>query len=303
VAVKHQVQEPPVSHPQVALASAIFRPGLLSGRTALITGGGSGLGRAIALEYAACGASVVVCGRRAEPLDETVALAGSGSCEARPCDVRDEGEIDELVSWVTSRHGAIDVLVNNAGGQYLSPAEEITPKGFRTVISLNVESAWLTSHAVATRSMIPNGGGRIINVTLSPHHGLPGMAHSTAARAAVESLTRVLSIEWARFGIKLNAIAAGHFGTDTFFTKYPQSVVEEAAGTIPAQRLGRPEELAWLAAFLASDAGDYFSGAVVTLDGARDNWRGAWPPPSHVEETGRLVAERRNSESDHRSDP
>ena len=97
------------------------------------------------------------------------------------------------------RHGRIDLLVNNAGGQFLSPAEDITPKGFRTVMKLNVEGTWLMTHAVATRAMIPGGGGKIISVTLSPHHGLPGMAHSSAARAAVENLMRVLSIEWSRF--------------------------------------------------------------------------------------------------------
>ena len=132
------------------------------------------------------------------------------------------------------RHGRIDLLVNNAGGQYLSPAEDITPKGFRTVIRLNVEGTWLMTHAVATRAMMPDArGGKIVNVTLSPHHGLPGMAHSSAARAAVENLTRVLSIEWARFGIRLMALAAGQFATETLRTKYPQQVVEGVAGTIP----------------------------------------------------------------------
>jgi len=287
-----------------ASASAIFRPGVLAGRIALITGGGTGLGRAIALEYAACGASVIVCGRRPEPLRETAAMAPADSCEAYPADVREEADVEALVDHVVERYGRIDVLVNNAGGQYLTPAEKITPTGFRTVIRLNVETAWLMTHAVATRSMIKGDGGRIINITLSPHNGFPGMAHSSAARAAVESLTRVLSIEWARFGIKLTAIAAGHFGTDALLTKYPASVVEEAASTIPAQRLGRPEEVAWLATFLASDAADYFSGAILTLDGARDNWRGAWPPESYVDERGAALTEARRAPSpDTRTEP
>ena len=106
------------------------------------------------------------------------------------------------------------MLVNNAGGQYMSPAEDITPKGFRTVVRLNLEGTWLMTHAVATKAMIPAGGGKVVNVTLSPHNGLPGMAHSSAARAAVENMTRALSIEWARFGIRVNAIATGHFETD-----------------------------------------------------------------------------------------
>jgi citronellol/citronellal dehydrogenase len=177
--------------------SKLFQPGLLEGQVALVSGGGTGLGRASALELAALGARVVVCGRRAEPLEETASLADG--VEARACDIREEDQVEALVDGVLERHGRIDLLVNNAGGQYMTPAEDINPKGFRTVMRLNVEGTWLMTHAVATKAMIPSErGGKIVNVTLSPHHGLPGMAHSSAARAAVENLTRVLSIEWAR---------------------------------------------------------------------------------------------------------
>jgi len=276
------------------MSSKIFQPGLLDGQVAIVSGGGSGLGRASALELAALGARVVVCGRRAEPLEETVSLAEDGHVEARGCDIREEDQVASLVDGVLERHGRIDLLVNNAGGQYLSPAEDITPKGFRTVIRLNVEGTWLMTHTVATRAMIPDArGGKILNVTLSPHHGLPGMAHSSAARAAVENLTRVLSIEWARFGIRLASLAAGQFATETMRTKYPKQVVEGVAGTIPLGRLGTEEEFAWLIAYLASPAGDYFSGAVLTMDGARDNWFGAWPPAGITGEGGKPLAEER----------
>jgi citronellol/citronellal dehydrogenase len=150
------------------------------------------------------------------------------------------------------------------------------------------------THAVATKAMMPEDrGGKIVNVTLSPHHGLPGMAHSSAARAAVENLTRVLSIEWARFGIRLIAVAPGPMATETLRTKYPKPVVEGVAGTVPLGRLGTEEEFAWLVAYLASPAGDYFSGAVLTLDGARDNWFGAWPPGGLTGEGGKPLAEER----------
>src|SRR5689334_14565672 len=190
--------------------SEVFRPGLLAGRVAIVTGGGSGLGRATALELAALGAHVVVCGRRPEPLAETAAIVGEDACTAIECDIREEGAVVQLVDHVLARHGHIDLLVNNAGGQFLRPAEDITPKGFNTVVRLNLEGTWLMTHTVATKAMIPAGGGKVISVTLSPHHGLPGMAHSSAARAAVENLTRELSIEWARFNIRLTAIASGH---------------------------------------------------------------------------------------------
>jgi citronellol/citronellal dehydrogenase len=260
-------------------SSEVFRDGLLDGQVAIVTGGGSGLGRVTALELARLGATVVVCGRRADPVQETASLDGAGRVSAAVCDIRDEVAVTRLVDETLQAHGRIDLLVNNAGGQFLSPAEDITPKGFRTVMTLNVEGTWLMTHAVATRAMIPAGAGKIVSVTLSPHHGLPGMAHSSAARAAVENLMRVLSIEWSRFGIKLNAIAAGQFATETLLTKYPQPIVDSLASTIPLGRLGEPEEIAWLVALLASPAGDFFSGSVLTVDGARDNWLGAWPPP------------------------
>lgn len=276
------------------MPSKLFQPGLLDGQVAIVTGGGSGLGRASAVELEALGARVVICGRRAEPLVETAELAADGGIEYETCDIREEGQVAALVDGVMERYGRIDLLVNNAGGQYLTPAEDITPKGFDTVVRLNVHGTWLMTHAVATKAMIPDArGGKIVNVTLSPHHGLPGMAHSSAARAAVENLTRVLSIEWARFGIKLTALAAGHFATDTLMTKYPKQIVESVARTVPMQRLGTEEEFAWLVAFIASPGGDYLSGAVLTMDGARDNWFGPWPPPGASDEQGDPLREER----------
>jgi citronellol/citronellal dehydrogenase len=276
------------------MPSRIFAPGLLDGQVALVTGGGTGLGRATALELAACGARVVVSGRRPEPLEEAAAACEGARGEAVACDVREEAQVDALVEGVLERHGRIDLLVNNAGGQFMSPAEAITPKGFRTVVRLNLEGTWLMTHAVATKAMIPGGGGKVVSVTLSPHHGLPGMAHSSAARAGVENLMRVLSIEWARFGIRLTAVASGHFGTEAI-QKYPEPVRENVARTIPLGRLGRPEEQAWLIAYIASPAGDYLSGTTVTLDGARDNWLGPWPPEEITDREGQPLAEARRA--------
>ena len=273
--------------------SDVFRPGLLDGQVAIVTGGGSGFGRATALELASLGARVVVSGRRAEPLEETCSLDPAGRCEAVPCDIREEDQVGALADGTLERHGRIDLLVNNAGGQFMAPAEDISPKGFRTVMRLNVEGTWLMTHAVATKAMIPAGAGKVVSITISPHHGLAGMAHSSAARAAVENLMRVLSIEWARYGILLNAIAAGQFGTDTMLTKYPQPIVDAMAGTIPLGRLGRSEEIAWLVAYLASPAGDFVSGSVLTVDGARDNHQGPWPPAQAVGPDGRPLAEAR----------
>jgi citronellol/citronellal dehydrogenase len=275
--------------------SRVFVPGLLEGMTCVVSGAGSGLGRASALELARLGADVVGCGRRSEPLAETAEMAAPlpGRFEHENLDIREEEAVDGFVAKVVERHGGIDLLLNNAGGQFLSPAEAISPKGFRTVIELNVQGTWLMTHAVATRAFIPQRRGKVLSVTLSPHHGMPGMVHSGAARAAVENMMRTLSVEWARFNIQLCALAAGQFDTETLRTKYPKPVVDNVAGTVPLGRLGTEEEMAWLVAFLASPAGDFFSGAVITIDGARDNWFGAWPPGGAAGEPGEPLAEER----------
>lgn len=275
--------------------SEIFREGLLDGKVVVLSGAGTGLGREAALEMMRLGATVIGCGRRPEPLEETATLAADlpGSFEHAILDIRDEEGVDAFFDDVLTRHDRIDVLVNNAGGQFLSPAEMISPKGFRTVIELNVTGTWLMTHAAATKAFIPQESGAIINVTLSPHNGMPGMVHSGAARAAVENMTKTLSTEWSRFNIRTCAIAAGQFATDTFVNKYPKEIVESVHRTIPLGRVGESEEMAWLIAFLSSDAGAFHSGSVITLDGARDNWFGPWPPAAITGEGGAPLSEER----------
>jgi citronellol/citronellal dehydrogenase len=275
--------------------SKIFAPGLLEGLVCLISGAGSGIGRETALELARLGATVVGCGRRVEPVEETIGLieAEAGSGDAFTCDIRDEEAVGRMVEDLLERHGRLDVLVNNAGGQFLAPAEAISAKGFRTVTELNVQGTWNMTHAAATRAFIPQERGKVISITLSPHNGMPGMVHSGAARAAVENMMRGLSIEWSRFGIRCVAVAPGQIGTETLMTKYPREMVETMDSTIPLGRLGRPEEVAWLIAYLASPAGDFFSGTTVTVDGGRDNWFGSWPPALGTRDGEPLSEERR----------
>jgi citronellol/citronellal dehydrogenase len=275
--------------------SQIFREGLLDGQVCLVSGAGSGLGRETALELARLGATAIGCGRREEPLAETATLAEAlpGCFEHEQLDIRDEEAVGRLIDGVLERHGKLDTLVNNAGGQFLSPAEAISPKGFRTVIDLNVNGTWLMTHAAATKAFIPQGGGKVLSVTLSPHNGMPGMVHSGAARAAVENMMRTLAVEWARFGIRTCALAAGQFATETLLTKYPQAIVDNLERSIPLGRAGRAEEMAWLVAYLASPAGDFVSGTTITVDGARDNWAGPWPPEAIVDAGGDPIAEER----------
>jgi citronellol/citronellal dehydrogenase len=273
------------------VSSRVFADGVLDGTVAIVTGGGTGLGKAAAVELVACGASVVIAGRRAEVLEEALAEIGD-SCVAVAGDIRDPADAARIVDVAVGRFGRLDVLVNNAGGQYFVPAESIAPKGWNAVWRLNVGGTMTMTRAAAAGGFRASGGGMIVNVTLSPHHGLAGMTHSSAARAAVEGLTRELAVELAGDGVSVCAVAAGHFETEAL-KKYPESVRSGAARTVPLQRLGSEREHAWLIALLASPVGRAFNGSVVTLDGARDNWFGPWPPPSLADESGEVPTEER----------
>jgi citronellol/citronellal dehydrogenase len=275
----------------MALRSQVFAESVLDERVTLVTGGGTGLGKAAAAELAACGAHVVIAGRRAEVLAAAVQEIGPAASYVAG-DVREPADAERIVGACLERHGRLDVLVNNAGGQYFVPAEAITPKGWQAVTRLNIGATELMSRVAVELAMRPAGGGTIINVTLSPHHGLAGMTHSSAARAAVEGYTRALAREWAADGITVVAVAAGHFDTESL-RKYPEPVWRAAARTVPLQRLGREAEHAWLVALAASPLGRALSGSVVTLDGARDNWFGPWPPPSLLDEQGTVPTEER----------
>jgi citronellol/citronellal dehydrogenase len=196
---------------------------------------------------------------------------------------------------VVERWGRLDVLVNNAGGQYFTPAEGIVAKGWGAVWRLNVDGMLNMVREAHEQALEAAGEGRVINVTLSPHHGMPGMAHSGAARAAVEALTRELAADWAGTGTTVCAVAAGHFDTEAM-GKYPDVVRAGMTRSVPLQRLGTVQEHAWLVALLASPLGAAFNGSTVTLDGARDNWFGPWPPPGLADGEGEVPTEERRGE-------
>jgi citronellol/citronellal dehydrogenase len=289
--------------------SEIFAPGMLAGTTALVTGGGTGLGKATALELVRCGACVTIAGRREDVLAEAAAEiselvggeaadGGGGAEEVRTVvgDIREPGDARRMIGAVLERDTRLDLLVNNAGGQFFSPAELIAAKGWRAVWRLNVEGMLNMAEAAHELAFAPGRGGRIVNVTLSPHHGMPGMAHSGAARATVEALTCELAERWAGDGVTCSAIAVGTFDTEVM-VKYPAAVRAGMSRSVPVQRLGTPPEHAWLVALLASPLGGAFSGSTVTLDGARDNWFGPWPPLGLVDDAGEVPVEERKAQA------
>jgi len=262
---------------------------MLSGRVALITGGGTNLGRAAAEELLRCGATVVIAGRRADVLEQAAAELGGG-CTWVAGDIRDRGGARAIVAAALERAGSVDMLLNNAGGQFLAPAEGISAKGWAAVHRLNVGGTLAMCEAAHELAM-DGTGGTILNVTVSPHHGMPAMAHTGAARAAVEAITRELAARWGPAGVSVVALALGRFATASL-RKYPDELWRRAAETVPLQRLGEMREFGWLVALMATPLGRSFSGSVITLDGALDNWYGPWPPPDLVRD-GQVPTEQR----------
>ena len=245
-------------------------------RAAIVTGGGTGIGRAAALALHRDGFGVVIAGRRPEPLEETRALIGDG-CVAYPGDIREPEVSAGLVDECMERFGRIDCLVNNAGGQFTAAAEDISPGGWRAVRRLNLDAPWFLTQAVAKRWMIGNGGGRVISVVLCPERGIAGMAHSSAARAGMGALTRTLAMEWGRHGIALNCVAPGWI--DTEGVRGYGLDLDDVAAQVPMKRLGSAAEVGDLIAFLASPAAGYITGQTIAIDGGVDLTSSGWEPP------------------------
>ena len=268
------------ARPEPTPPASPLRAGANAGRVALITGGGTGIGRAAACELAATGADVVICGRREQLLRETaeaVERAG-GRCLAVPADVREPDQVQRLVDAAMARFGAIDVLVNSAGGQFTAAAEDISDGGWRAVHRLSVDAVWTLTRTVAVRSMIPRRGGLIVFVGFSPLRGMPGFAHASAARAAVANLAAGLALEWSRHRIRTVCLALGTILTEGLH-EYGEEAIERWHRSVPLGRLGTPAEVAAMIAFLATSAGAYITGTTITIDGGADAWGLAEEPP------------------------
>lgn len=263
---------------------SIFRPGLFDGKVAIVTGGGSGIGLAIARTLVDLGARVAIAGRDAAKLERgRDALANRGQAvHAATCDIREPEQVASFVKGAVEKLGPVDVLVNNAGGQFPTAAETLSPKGWDAVIRNNLNGTFYMTREVAVTSMIPRRRGRIVNIIANVARGFPGMVHTGAARAGVDNMTKTLAIEWAQYDVAVNAIAPGIIrstGTD----RYPPELLDIARKHTPMKRLGTSEEVAELCAYLASDAAHFVTGVTWYIDGGAHLWGDTWVIPDREE--------------------
>ena len=273
----------------------VFRPGLFDGRVALITGGGSGIGRGIADILAALGAHVVLASRKQERVDAAASeiRAGGGKASGIALDVREQERVKDVVARVSEEHGRLDILVNNAAGNFYAPSETLSANAWKSVIEIDLYGTFFCSQAVLP-VMRASGGGSIVNISMTLHYrGWPLMAHATAAKAGIDALTRTLALEWAQDRVRVNAIAPGPIPTEGVrkaFTPPPtvdgvsdvfaveRAMESYAKKAIPLGRWGSPADIGGMVAFLCSPAASWVTGAIMVVDGGE--WLAKAPVPT-----------------------
>jgi citronellol/citronellal dehydrogenase len=258
---------------------SVFRPGLFAGQVQVVTGGGSGIGRCTAHELAALGAHVVLLGRKPEKLEAVAQeiVADGGQCSWHACDIREEDGVRDVVRTIVAAHGRIHGLVNNAGGQYIAPLEKISAKGWDAVVATNLTGGFLVARECYLQSMQAHGGA-IVNIVADIWGSMPGMGHSGAARAGMVSFTETAALEWAKSGLRVNAVAPGYIASSGMDHYPPEAapMLREMRQTVPAGRFGTEAEVSAGIAFLLSPAAAFISGSVLRIDGARPQGRQGW---------------------------
>ena len=256
-----------------------FAPGLFARQVVVVTGGGSGIGRCTAHELAALGAHVVLLGRKLDKLQHAAGeiIADGGRCTFHACDIRDEAAVQDVVQAIVVAHGRIHGLVNNAGGQFIAPLEKISAKGWDAVVATNLTGGFLVARECYLQSMEAHGGA-IVNMVADIWGSMPGMGHSGAARAGMVSFTETAAVEWAKSGVRVNAVAPGYIASSGMDQYPPEAgaMLREMRDTVPAGRFGTEAETSAGIVFLLSPAAAFISGTVLRIDGARPQVRMGW---------------------------
>lgn len=266
------------SESELQNCATVFRPDLFKGKAVVVTGAGSGLGRAIASLFARLGASLAICGRNEEKLKRAADyLRGFGgdvlSCQLS---IRDPEQVAGFISAVDERFGRLDVLVNNAGGQFPQPALDYSPKGWNAVIDTNLNGTWWMMQAAAKRWVAARQPGTIVSIVADIWRGLPGIAHSCAARAGVIYLSKSVAVEWAPYNIRVNCIAPGCCESSGF-SNYPPEGAATFEESNPMRRSGDEWDIAEAVVYLAAPSGKFITGEVLTVDGGQQLWGDPWP--------------------------
>lgn len=249
---------------------SIFREELFTDQVILVTGGGSGIGRCITHELASLGATVHIAGRTKERLADVASeiSQSGGNVDWSTCDIREEAQVENLFEAILEKHGSLNALVNNAGGQFLSPLEKMSKKGWDAVIRNNLTGTFLVSQQ-AFKTFFQNNGGNIVNIVADFARGMPLLAHTGAARAGVDNLTKTASIEWAKYGIRVNSVAPGLTSTSGLrsYNEKFLKMMEERKKRIPLKKLATESEISAAVTFLLSPAASHMTGTIVKVDG------------------------------------
>ncbi|ABS63386.1 MAG: SDR family oxidoreductase [Parvibaculum sp.] len=257
----------------------VYRADLFSGKTVVVSGGGSGFGKAIACLLARLGANVAICGRNEEKLAATVSLLESMGAQvfSRSLTIRDPDQVDGFIEAVWDKFGALDLLVNNAGGQFPQMALDFKVKGWNAVIDTNLNGTWYMMQSAARQWVERKTPGSIVNIIADIWRGMPGIAHTCAARAGVAYLSKSVAVEWAPHRIRVNCVAPGVCETSGF-AQYPPEGLKTYPGANPMLHVGDAHDIAEAVAYLASPGAKFITGEVLTVDGGEQLWGDPWPP-------------------------
>jgi citronellol/citronellal dehydrogenase len=265
---------------ELAALPTVFRPDLLAGKVYVVSGGGSGIGRGIAYLLARLGADVMICGRRAEKLDETAAGIRrhvGREIATHAMTIREPDQVEALIDATYARYGRLDALVNNGGGQFPQSALDFSVKGWLAVIDTNLNGTWYMMQAAARRWRDLGHKGSVVNIVATVWRGMPQVAHTCAARAGVIYLSKTVATEWAPLGIRVNCVAPGAIATDGL-NVYPEGVPERFAVTNPMKRLGDVHDVAQAVVYVSADSGKFVTGEVLVVDGGHCGWGDTeWP--------------------------